>query len=156
MYANKSGGSFFVTRDWLDYANFVTLTATLIVVVIYSWLTHGLRKEAEKQNESSILPILILDWPNPEIGSRDAPSVKNIGRGPAFNVRISPIIHAGMKIAFSDFGLLQVEGRSVLLMQITQIVEQTARRLVQRGHTPTTQTLADLIQIFGIGEFQRD
>jgi hypothetical protein len=105
-----------------------------------------LRAEAGKQNESNVLPILILDWPNPEVDKADTPSVENIGKGPAFNVQIAPIAHAGLKVTFPEFGLLQVKDRNAPLMQITQAVESTPGHLIQRGFMPNTQTLAEMIQ----------
>jgi hypothetical protein len=138
-----------VTRDWVDYATFVVLTATLTVVAIYTWLTQRLRVAAEKQNESNVLPILILHWPNPEFDNVNTPSVENIGTGPAFNVQIAPITHGTVKVEFSQFGLLQVKERYASPMHISQVVEETPKRLIQRGHRPSTETLVASIRNHG-------
>jgi len=73
------------SRDWLDYANLIVLAATLTSVVVYCWLTHRLRIAAERQNDASVYPVLVLNWPDPEDERADIPSVENIGKGPAFN-----------------------------------------------------------------------
>ena len=138
--------SLLISRDWIDYANFVVLTATLVVVALYTRLTQKLRLGAERQNRLSVLPILILDWPNPEFDKSDTPSVENIGTGPAFNVQIAPIEHGAVKVDFPQFGLLQVKDRNAPFMHISKVVEDSPGHRIQHGYQPSTQTLADLIQ----------
>jgi hypothetical protein len=59
-------------------------TATLGVLIWYTIETYKLRKEAQKQNESAVLPIVVIEEP-----SQDDPEafvIRNIGKGPAFQI----------------------------------------------------------------------
>lgn len=144
MPVNKGVRGTPVTRDWVDYATFGVLTATFTVVAIYTWLTQRLRVAAEKQNESNLLPILVLHWPNAESDKVNTPSVENIGRGPAFNVQIAPITHGTINVVFFQFGLLQVKDSYAPRMHISQVVSKTPGRMIQRGYI--SSTLGDLIR----------
>jgi hypothetical protein len=62
--------------------------ATLVVLIIYTILTYGLRNAAvgqvaaaNKQNENSFLPVVVLD-----VDSKGRLVIRNVGAGPAFDV----------------------------------------------------------------------
>jgi hypothetical protein len=62
-------------------------TVTLAVLIWYTIETHKLRKAAQRQNESALLPIVVIEEP-----SQDDPEafvIRNIGKGPAFQVSAS-------------------------------------------------------------------
>jgi hypothetical protein len=136
----------FVGRDWLDYWTFWILVATLIGIVVYVFLTHRLSLEAERQNRYNLMPILVLDWPSPESEPGDTPSVENIGRGPAFNIEIVPIVHKGVRVEFPKspkLALLQNGHRITPLMLINEINQGTGR--IKVGHDPSIGSLARFI-----------
>ena len=70
----------------LDALGSMALIATLIAVIIYTKETVKLRKEAQKQNELTLRPLIM---PAP-INPFHSYSLKllNIGKSPAFNINI--------------------------------------------------------------------
>jgi hypothetical protein len=79
---------------WLyELLNLIALTATLCVLIWYTIETYKLRLAAQKQLESSNMPIIALEYSGPfcsdETGHSLLPMfVCNCGTGPAFNVRL--------------------------------------------------------------------
>ncbi len=63
------------------------LLATIVVVIIYTYLTYKLWREANFQSTLSISPYIIF-----QISDDDVLYVKNIGNSVAFNVIIDPFI----------------------------------------------------------------
>lgn len=65
-------------------ATAVATTVTLAVLIWYTIETHRLRKESQRQNEIALLPLVVVEEPYEE--HPDAFGIRNIGRGPAFQV----------------------------------------------------------------------
>lgn len=73
---------------WLDVISTFVLTITLIVLIKYTYETCKLRRQSEEQTELSIRPLIILK------SIKDIPgqfAFKNLGNGPAFNIKVSEI-----------------------------------------------------------------
>src|SRR5579863_4308624 len=71
----------------------VVTTATLIVLIWYTVETHKLRVEAQRQNEHSIMPIVMLQsvFVQGQHVGISRPAIRNLGSGPAFNVYVGPM-----------------------------------------------------------------
>jgi hypothetical protein len=75
----------------------------LLVLVVYTRETFLLRKVAEEQNESTIRPIVRLDFRSTNDKSTDPTlelvfRLENVGSGPALKVRVQPIVSSGHDI----------------------------------------------------------
>lgn len=76
--------------------------ATLIVLIWYTVETQRLRREAQRQNENSIMPIVMFQ----SVSVRgqhltvSRPVIRNLGSGPAFNVSVDPMTLAGKTVTF--------------------------------------------------------
>lgn len=86
----------------------VVTTATLIVLILYTVETHKLRLEAQRQNENSIMPIVMLQsvFVQGQHVGISRPSIRNLGSGPAFNVYVGPIQISGKAVKFEHPRLL--------------------------------------------------
>ena len=85
-----------VYRHWgKDEATLVVYWLTAIIVLVYTFETHGMRREMIRQNDISIQPLLITSIvPRKIVGEvirGEDLNVLNIGRGPALFVHIDPI-----------------------------------------------------------------
>src|SRR6266478_4025758 len=80
----------------------VVTALTLIVLIWYTQETHKLRLEAQRQNENSSMPIVVLQSTN--IGGHtvinNCPVIRNLGSGPAFNVSIGSLSISEKPAAF--------------------------------------------------------
>jgi hypothetical protein len=75
----------------------------LLVLVVYTRETFLLRKVAEEQNESTIRPIVRLDFHSTNDASTDPTlglvfRLENVGSGPALKVSVQPIVSLGHDI----------------------------------------------------------
>jgi hypothetical protein len=74
----------------------------LLVLVVYTRETFLLRKVAEDQNESTIRPIVRLDFHSTNDKSTDPLELvfrlENVGSGPALKVSVQPIVSSGHDI----------------------------------------------------------
>jgi hypothetical protein len=94
-----------VYRCWgKDEATLAVYWLTAIIVLAYTYETHGMRREMVRQNEIAIQPLLVTSVAPAEVKEDyryEALIVHNIGRGPALFVRIDPIaIAEGHNIDF--------------------------------------------------------
>jgi hypothetical protein len=90
-------------RNWTEYGNLVVLTFTLAVIIWYSLETRRLRAITQEQLSRSYLPLVVVEFKK-EIHAGDTiyiPAVRNIGFGPAFNIRISDLKNANCRSDFS-------------------------------------------------------
>jgi hypothetical protein len=77
-------------------------TATLIVLIWYTVETHKLRLEAQRQNEHSMMPIVVFQpvyIQGQNIGQNRL-VIRNLGAGPAFNVELGPMQISGRPASF--------------------------------------------------------
>lgn len=76
-------------------------TATLIVLIWYTVETQKLRREAQRQNENSMMPIVAAQtgYFEPYVKS-SCLAIRNLGSGPAFNIQISSIQISGKSGVF--------------------------------------------------------
>lgn len=72
--------------SFLSIIESVVIIATLIVLMIYTKETARLRKEAQKQNEIMLRPLIMPSPINPFRSY--SLKLKNIGKSPAFNIEI--------------------------------------------------------------------
>ena len=83
--------------DWIGIGNLIVLAATGWVVWIY---TQAAQRSNEIQ-EQPLLNFLFKENTTNQGGSRlGTLSLKNIGKGPAYNIRIEPITLAGYRYKF--------------------------------------------------------
>src|SRR5260370_39247063 len=77
-------------------------TATLIVLIWYTVETQRLRREAQRQNENSTMPIVMFQsvYVRGQNITVSRPVIRNLGSGPAFNVSVSPITLSGRTVTF--------------------------------------------------------
>jgi hypothetical protein len=77
-------------------------TATLVVLIWYTVETQRLRREAQRQNENSMMPIVIFQsvYVKGQNITVSRPVIRNLGSGPAFNVTIDPITLLGKTMVF--------------------------------------------------------
>jgi outer membrane cobalamin receptor len=102
------------------------LTVTLGVLIWYTFETSKLRRIAEGQQRSSIMPIINLEL-------EQAPRVRNTGYGPAFNVEIQPIKGKEYEVGFNPVGM--VTQNSVELVHSEGIQNgQPMGKLTSTGH----------------------
>ena len=74
-----------------EFGVVIILLFTLVVVIVYTFATIGLWKQARKQTDLQISPFLNFD-----IDEKDQFFIKNYGNSPAFNVvvdRFSMVIN---------------------------------------------------------------
>jgi hypothetical protein len=72
--------------SFLSVIGTAAVVATLIAVIYYTSETHKLRKEAQKQNELTLRPLIMPVAINPF--SEYVLKLINIGKSPAFNISI--------------------------------------------------------------------
>ena len=85
------------------------LTGTLVVLVVYTVFTHGLKKATVKQNELRQRPCVILV--KGQVGHL---ILKNIGHSPALNIEIEPLEGNVFRILFGTQSLLEPDSFGVL------------------------------------------
>jgi hypothetical protein len=88
-----------------------TVAATF-VLIWYTIETHRLRRDAEKQNEISGMPIVALRLSSGERRLGEPltlvfQSLRNIGNEPAFNIDVTPIQRAPFEVRFESIHLLE-------------------------------------------------
>ena len=107
-------------KDWLDIAQAVAVILTLIALVIYTYKTAGLLKQARKQNDLSLRPCLTI--------SEGSLYCKNIGHGPAFNIHILEEPSSIIKNKYEIMGLIEVgESKEVMATFFTMAGEVEAQ-----------------------------
>ena len=104
-----------VHKGTWDYISTIAVVVTLLVLIWYTWETHGLRRAAQRQNEISVMPILAVfiqsAVPN---GSREI-VFRHVGSGAAFNLSID-------RVRFGNGELLIEHGSNVMTVgQITTL-----------------------------------
>jgi hypothetical protein len=81
------------------------------ILIWYTVETLRLRKAAQRQNEISIMPVLVLEF---ESGERalaghmklEDPQLRNIGNGPAFNIQVATIAGPDLEVRFDGVPVL--------------------------------------------------
>src|SRR5665213_702779 len=73
-------------------------TLTLIALIWYTVETHHLRREAQRQNENSMMPIVVCQsvYVQGQHAGASRPVIRNLGSGPAFNVYMNSITPSGI------------------------------------------------------------
>lgn len=79
-------------------------TLTLIVLIWYTIETHKLRREARRQNEVSVMPMLAVLNDSPSDRDNRRILLINVGRGPAFNLSIDPLRWEGRELQIEHGG----------------------------------------------------
>lgn len=97
----------------------------LFVLTVYTWETSLLRRAQEQQTENLIKPVLRFDLSSKERGlampmDLAAPSIKNVGKGPAFNISVSPLVSDGVKVDMDGVPLIEANGEVGLTFSISQ------------------------------------
>jgi hypothetical protein len=97
----------------------------VLVLILYTKETYLLRKAAEQQTEDIVKPVLLIEFVSIDVGltvplQLKYPTIANEGVGPAFNVRIQPLIGRGVLLEFGDVRLLGVGKSSQLDFTIVQ------------------------------------
>lgn len=98
-----------------------------VVVAFYTWETCKLRKEAQRQNDHAVIPIVLLesasDRPLIE-GRMNMPSatatIRNLGLGPAFDIEVESLEGPSTKIRFLPTPSLAAGGREPVMMDIRE------------------------------------
>jgi hypothetical protein len=116
--ANAQTSAAWTHGDWIAAINVLVLFLTLAALVCYTIETKRLReatqlqntktgdllKEAQQQNEISVMPILMLGQGRHERSpNKEVPLIRNLGKGPAFNA-----FTATMKIKDAEFSFRHV------------------------------------------------
>ena len=92
-----------------DVINPLILFLTLLVIILYTWETRGMKKQMIKQKELSMRPLIVIDHD----GSHYV--LKNVGYGPAIETRMDDITIVKLnktltfKIDFKKVGVLARE-----------------------------------------------
>jgi hypothetical protein len=124
--------------------------STLCILIWYTIETSRLRREAQTQNEAINLPVLVMDFATSDDSkgkSHDLPTVKNIGRGPAFDVTIERLAMKDVVVEFESLPLVEAgaerlvpltvqEGKSSLDPSIISFL-----KLVENAALPQTITV---------------
>ncbi|RJP79505.1 MAG: hypothetical protein C4522_10375 [Desulfobacteraceae bacterium] len=84
-------------RDWLA-AQTIAVVLTGVVLIWYTIETQLLRKESQKQTEIQIRPFVIVELKNRKF------YLKNLGHGPALNVKIRPVQVSSEESIIIKFG----------------------------------------------------
>lgn len=97
-------------RPWIEYGNFVVLAFTLMVVCWYTIETLRLRVTTQEQLACTHLPLVVIDFKRIEkYENQLLPIIRNVGFGPAFNIRVSNIKNGNCS---SDFQLISGLGEN--------------------------------------------
>ena len=101
-----------------EFGVVIILLFTLVVVIVYTFATSGLWKQARKQTDLQISPFLNFD-----IDEKDQFFIKNYGNSPAFNVvvdRFSMVINDGVieQLNIEEPGAFHVSSAEHTLSQI--------------------------------------
>jgi hypothetical protein len=99
-----------------------------IVLVVYTRETFLLRLAAEEQNEINTKPVLRFDLSTKEVAVGEEMKLanmdlKNVGAGPAFNVKVMPILGDGVKMEVEEqpeLTLIEAKGQVDLKFLISQ------------------------------------
>ena len=96
-----------------------------VILVFYTIETRLLRKATEEQLEGGIKPVLLFEISSAERKLGEAMNLttfhlKNVGPGPAFNVRVAPIVGDGVQLDVDDIPLIESKGTKVIDWFIAQ------------------------------------
>jgi hypothetical protein len=97
-------------KDWWDKTSAIVLFATLLVLCIYTYLTHQLRKAAQRQNEISVMPMFTINQVSPN-GLNRPIVIRNVGRGAAFNMSVDCSQPTDGKLLVEHEGNVMVVGQ---------------------------------------------
>ena len=96
-----------------------------MALVFYTIETRLLRQATEQQLEGGIKPVVLL-----EISSKDRElgaavnlttfHLKNIGSGPAFNVRVAPIVGDGVRLDIGEIPLIESDDTKSFYPDVAQ------------------------------------
>lgn len=105
---------------YVDILTLIVLFLTLIVVCWYTRETYHLRVAAQRQIQTSILPIVVLNFEGTFSEKRDAygqggvpfPALRNIGFGPAFEVKLSDLKNGEHRVQFCQIPLIETQEKA--------------------------------------------
>jgi hypothetical protein len=97
----------------LNYIQTFAVCATLGVLIWYTIETSGLRKEASKQNITNVRPCISI-YTDPGLDSSGLFICKNVGFGPAFDIRINEFIYKGNRYKIDRIPSLEKSGQTNL------------------------------------------
>jgi len=114
-----------------------------VTLVFYTIETRLLRKATEEQLEGGIRPVLLFDVSSEgrQLGAAmnlTTFQIKNIGAGPAFDVKVAPLVGDGVKLDVDEISL--IESREVKSMEWS--IAQSGKR---SGMSSRPALLAHLI-----------
>jgi hypothetical protein len=110
---------------WATVAVAAVGVLTLLVLICYTIDTQRLRKAAERQNQISVMPIVVLRLSSGErrLGeplSLSLQSLRNVGNGPAFNISITTIKNSPFEVRFNPVPILEARDTQALDYTIWQ------------------------------------
>jgi hypothetical protein len=135
-----------------------------VCLVLYTLDTRRLRKATEEQLEGGIKPVLLF-----EMASQDDRQLgegmkfrtlclKNIGPGPAFNIRVFPIVGDRVQVDFDEIALIESKDSKVLNWSIAQDGQRSGMSvrpalfmdLICKGRFPATMPIT--VECRGLSE----
>ena len=115
------------TSDWIQLGTLVVSIAVGAVIGWYTVETTRLRREAQRQNDQAVMPIVALepamDWPwldeGANIGSHKV-ALRNVGLGAGFNIEIDSLKGPGAAIRFHTVTTLAAGDRQPVMMSVVE------------------------------------
>src|SRR5579872_2318666 len=115
------------TSDCIQLGTLAVTAIVGMVVVWYTVETARLRREAQKQNDHAVMPIVTLegamDLPCVEEGANMQSCkvvVRNVGRGAGFNIAIEPLKGLGTVLRFHTVTTLAAGNRQPVMMSVVE------------------------------------
>ena len=98
----------------IEFLTFIVLSLTLGAVVYYAAKTREVVVAAQRQNDTAIRPVIVIEYPRDRVIAQDNFGIRNIGFGPAFNVMIKPIENGDYRAEFTFIPLLGKDSHRIL------------------------------------------
>lgn len=104
----------------INWSKWQTIIQIPIVAVMFwaTWETYQMRKTSQEQTEKNSMPLVVFDVVGQNWNVSN-PILKNIGYGPALNIKLSDINNREFRLSFENVNGLENGGQATLDYDIT-------------------------------------
>ncbi len=98
--------------NWDKWQTIIQIPIVLIMAWA-TWETYEMRKTSQEQNTKNTMPLVIFDILN-EKWNLSTPIIKNVGYGPALNIKVSNLQNREFSLIFKNVNGIANGGQAIL------------------------------------------
>lgn len=105
-----------IIDNWSKWQTIIQIPIVLIMAWA-TWETYEMRRTSQEQTAKNSMPLVVFDIKS-EKWTLSTPILKNVGYGPALNIKVSNIINREFKLSFKNINGLENGGQTILNFDI--------------------------------------